>query len=203
MLLWQGNARNGNKRSGDARGNVEKEGRELDYLGYCFMRGNVRMRKSIKKNFARKAHRLKSEKRRREVLSSYKGWCKWGNCRHLWKTITNTEMSFAEKGITGRDKTKDGQEFYDIMQVKGDEIVNLPIKVLSFIPNIKTKHGPGRYAVKLIVDGHERKWITGSVTIISMLEQAKARGFLPSAEGISTTLRSRNLGGGVKDYVFD
>lgn len=188
-----------NRRKGDAKGNVVREGKILDYLGYCFMPGNVRMRKSIKQNFARKAKRIKNKKRRREVLASYWGWCKWGDCRHLWNVITNNDMSFADKGITGRSTTKDGQEFYDIMQVKGDDIINLPIKVVSFIPGIKTKHGPNRYAVKIVLNGEERKWITGSVTIKSMLDQAKAIDALP----IDTILRKRDLGGGMKDYIFE
>lgn len=190
-------------RKENAKGNVAREGRMLDYLGYCFMPGNVRMRKSIKQNFARKAKRIKNKKRRREVLASYWGWCKWGDCRHLWNVITDNDMSFADKGITGRNSTKDGKEFYDIMQVKGDDIVNLPIKVLSFIPGIKTKHGPNRYAVKILVNGEERKWITGSVTIKSMLDQAQEQGLLPSKEGIDTKLKKRDLGGGMKDYIFE
>lgn len=182
-----------------ANDNVARGTRMLDYLGYCFMPGVVRMRKSIKQNFARKAKRIKNKKRRREVLASYWGWCKWGDCRHLWNVITDNDMSFADKGITGRNVTKDGKEFYDIMQVKGDDIINLPIRVLSFIPGIKTKHGTDRYAVKISVNGEERKWITGSVTIKSMLEQAKSINALP----IDTILRKRDLGGGMKDYIFD
>ena len=175
----------------------------LDYLGYGFIPGCVRMRKSIKKNFARKAKRIKNKKRRKEVLASYWGWCKWGDCRHLWNTITDNDMSFADKGITGRSTTKDGEEFYDIPQVRGEDIINLPIKIKSFIPNIKTRHGPGRYAVKVLLNGEARKWITGSITIKSMLDQAKERGFLPSEEGIDTVLHKRDLGGGVKDYIFE
>ncbi len=178
---------------------MEKEGRELDYLGYCFMRGNVRMRKSIKKNFARKAHRLKSEKRRREVLSSYKGWCKWGNCRHLWKTITGTEMSFAEKGIAGRNQTKDGKRFFDIRQVKIMDILNVPIQVIDFEPGVNTCQGPERYAVKVIFEEKPVKFITNSITLKSQLDQAKAMNALP----IDTKLKKRDTGGNVRDYIFE
>lgn len=157
------------------------------------------MRKRIKQNFARKAKRIKNKGHRREVLSSYWGWCKWGDCRHLWKTITNNDMSFAEKGISGRNRTKDGQEFYDVKTVKADEIINVPITVVSFIPGVSTSQGPNRYVVKITVNGEDRKWITNSVTIKSMLDQAKEAGVLPQA----TVLRKRDLGGGMKDYIFD
>lgn len=187
------------QRRKDVNDNVARGARMLDYLGYCFTPGNVRMRKSIKQNFARKAKRIKNKKRRREVLASYWGWCKWADCRHLWNVITDNDMSFADKGITGRNITKDGKEFYDIMQVKADNIINIPIKVLSFIPGINTKHGPNRYAVKISINGEERKWITGSVTIKSMLDQAQNKDAFP----IDTVLRKRDLGGGMKDYIFD
>ncbi|UVV52688.1 hypothetical protein NXY15_24640 [Bacteroides thetaiotaomicron] len=42
-------------------------GRRINFLGYCFTKDNVRMRKSMKKNFARKVKRIKSRKRNREI----------------------------------------------------------------------------------------------------------------------------------------
>ena len=74
-------------------------GRRINFLGYCFTKDNVRMRKNMKKNFARKVKRIKSRKRNREIRASYWGWCKWGDCKNLWRTITNNDMSFADKGI--------------------------------------------------------------------------------------------------------
>ena len=48
-------------------------GRYIDFLGYNFYIDNVRMRKSMKKRFARKAKRTKSEVKRQQVLASYWG----------------------------------------------------------------------------------------------------------------------------------
>ena len=42
-------------------------GRRINFLGYCFTKDNVRMRKSMKKNFARKVKRIKS----RNVTARY------------------------------------------------------------------------------------------------------------------------------------
>lgn len=53
----------------------------------------------MKKNFARKVKRIKSRKRNREIRASYWGWCKWGDCKNLWRTITNNDMSFADRRI--------------------------------------------------------------------------------------------------------
>lgn len=68
------------------------------------------MRKNMKKNFARKVKRIKSRKRNREIRASYWGWCKWGDCKNLWITITNNDMSFADKGIKQSGRTKDGKK---------------------------------------------------------------------------------------------
>lgn len=36
-----------------------------------------------------------------------------------------------------------------------------------------------------------------------MLDQAQEQGLLPSKEGIDTKLKKRDLGGGMKDYIFE
>lgn len=112
-------------------------------------------------------------------------------------------MSFADKGITGRNATKDGQKFFDVSLVRADDIINVPITVVDFIPDVKTREGTGRYVVKIIYNGREHKFITNSFTLKSMLDQAVERRLLPSAEGIATVLRKRDIGCGKKDYIFD
>lgn len=183
----------------DANGRGATRGSAIDFLGYAFDRDKVFLRKRIKQTFARKVARIKSKKRRYAVMASYWGWCKWGDCRNLWNKITDKDMSFAEKGINGRNVTRDGQEFYDLMTVKADDIINVPITVISFISGVSTSQGPNRYVVKIAVNGQERKWITNSVTIKSMLDQAKEKDILPQ----TTVLRKRDLGNGRKDYIFD
>lgn len=188
----------------DANGNVVAvRGAPIDFLGYSFDHDKVLLRKRIKMAFARKAARIKSRKRRREVLASYWGWCKWGDCRNLWNKVTNKDMSFAEKGITGRNATNDGQKFFDVPIVRADDIINVPIKVTDFIPGVKTREGSGRYVVRIIHEGRECKFITNSFTLKSMLDQAAEKGILPMKEGFDTILRKRDLGCGKKDYKFD
>lgn len=187
----------------DAGGNVAVRGAPIDFLGYGFDRDKVLLRKRIKVAFARKVARIKSKKRRREVLASYRGWCKWGNCRNLWNKLTDNDMSFADKGITGRNATNDGQKFFDVPVVRADDIINVPIKIIDFIPGVKTREGSGRYVVKIMHEGKECKFITNSFTLKSMLDQAAEQGILPSAEGFDTVLRKRDIGCGKKDYKFD
>lgn len=188
-----------NRRKGDAKGSVVREGKMLDYLGYCFMPGNVRMRKSIKQNFARKAKRIKNKKRRREVLASYWGWCKWGDCRHLWNVITNNDMSFADHGINGRVETKDGKKFFDVEKVSLEEIVKDEITVLEYEEGVKTQYGPGRIVVKILHEGMEKKIITNSFTIKSMLRQASERNLFP----IQTKVLKKPIEKGKWDFYFE
>lgn len=163
------------KRNTEGKGRGVIAGRQIDFLGYCFSKDNVRMRKSIKKRFARKVKETTNEKRRKQVLASYWGWCKWGNCQHLWKVVTNNDMSFANKGIQCKSTTKDGKRFFRNQEIHAIDILNNPIIVIDFEPNITTTHGPGRYAVLLQKVGEEKvyKLVTNSISIKDVLDQAR------------------------------
>lgn len=108
-------------------------------------------------------------------------------------------MSFADIGISGRITTKDGQKFFDVKKVKIDSILNLPISVLDFETNVKTQHGPGRYAIKIMYDGKEVKIITNSFTLKNMLDQAREKNAFP----IDTVIKKRDIGGKFPDYYFE
>lgn len=163
-------------RKGNAgKGREDIDGRQIDFLGYCFTRDNIRMRKSIKKRFACKVKQVKNVERRKQVLASYWGWCKWGNCRHLWNVITNYDMSFANRGISGSTSMKDGKRYFRNREVRAFEILNNPIDVLDFETGIMTKHGPDRYAVLIRKQGENEicKLVTNSFSIKSVLDQAR------------------------------
>ncbi len=108
-------------------------------------------------------------------------------------------MSFAQLGISGRITTKDGQKFFDVTNVKIDSILNLPITVVDFETNIKTSHGTGRYAVKILYNGEERKFITNSFTLKNMLDQVRAMNALP----VDTIIKKKEIGGKFPDYYFE
>lgn len=195
-------------RKSAANGREAIAGRPIDFLGYCFSRENIRLRKSIKIRFARKAKSLKDPERKKQVLASYNGWCKWGRCRHLWKVITHNDMSFADKGITETSRTVDGKRFFRNREVRAMEILNIPIVVTDFEMNIQTKHGPGRYAVLLHKkdDTEILKMVTNSFSIKSVLDQAHEHDekypdnpILPC----ETVLRRRDLGNNKFDYYFE
>lgn len=185
-------------------------GRPIDFLGYCFTRENVRLRKSIKQRFARRMKTIRNPERRRQVLASYYGWCKWGKCAHLWNVITDdSDMSFAEKGISESMMTKDGKRFFKNREVKAMDILNRPIVVVDFEKDIKTKHGGGRYAVLLHLanESETLKMVTNSYSIKSVLDQAREHDEKhpdePPILPCETVLKRRDIGSGKYDYYFE
>lgn len=183
----------------------EARGRSISFLGYEFTHDNVRLRKRMKQTFARKVQKIKSKRRRQEVLASYWGWCKHGNCKNLWRTITNNDMSFTQVGIKRSNITKDGKQFFDVEEKKMLEIINVPITVVDFIAGIHTKIGEDRYALLIEMSGIQYKVITNSYKIKDVLQQARKK----EEEGTKVfpcqdvIIRRKQLRDNKSDYYFD
>lgn len=62
--------------------------RGIDFVGYVFYHTHTRLRKSIKKNFARKIAKGAS----RETIASYQGWAKHSNSKNLIKKLLPNEL---------------------------------------------------------------------------------------------------------------
>lgn len=184
----------------------EVVGRRIDYLGYVFSRENVRIRKSVKHNFALKVKRTSNETKLKQVKASYWGWCKWAKGRHLWRVVTDNDMSFADKGIKASGKTKDGKKYYQVKSVSITDILNVPIKVIDFETGITTSKGKDRYAVLYETASGERcKFVTSAFEIKNVLDQARQaeqRGqqIFPVENVI---IRKRAFGDGKSSYYFD
>ncbi len=188
-------------------------GRGIDFLGYVFSKEDVRLRKGIKKRFAAGMGRVKSRKRKRQILDSYKGWCEHGDCKNLWRKITGKKMGFADKGITMiSQRDRDGKRIFDVKQVPLTDIINMPLTVLDFESNIRTrdihdrsKQNMDKYVVMVqIKDGDRVKFITGSQSLKDVLDQCKA---MESAGTKifpveNVMIRKQDLGGGKSTYKF-
>ncbi len=194
--------------TGKGRGGIHGE-RSIDFLGYVFNGECVRMRKSTKHRFARQAKKSegKDTAKRKQMLASYWGWCKWGDCRHLWKVITNNDMSFAALGIKQSHRTIDGKRMFDVPEVKLMDILNTPVTIEDFEPGTKTKHGPDRYTVVFTDEqGRKSKFITNSYNIKDVLDQARqmekdtGRKIFPVENVI---IKRRPLGDGKSAYFFE
>ena len=180
-------------------------GRKIDFLGYQFTKEKTLLRKQMKKNFARKIKKIKSKKRRSEILASYHGWCKHGDCKHLWDVLTNNYMGFAKKGIKQSQRTKDGKKFFDVPPVRIMEILNVPITVIDFESNVKTKQGEDRVCVLIEINGVKKKFITNCFNLKDVLFQAselekKGEKIFPVDEVI---IRRKQLSEGKSAYYFD
>lgn len=58
-------------------------GRGIDFVGYVFFHTHTRLRKTIKKNFAKMLTRNKNT----QSIAAYKGWAKHCNSKHLLKKL--------------------------------------------------------------------------------------------------------------------
>jgi hypothetical protein len=99
---------------------------------------------------------------------------------------------FSDFGI----KADGDRKMFDCPQVSITDVVNCEIEVLDFIPNVKTKHGDGRYLIRYRREGKEGKFFSNSTNIKSALDQVKKEDF-----PFATTVRCTTFGSG-KIYQF-
>lgn len=188
-------------------------GRGIDFMGYVFSRRNIRMRKRTKQNFARKMHKVRSRRRRREVAASYYGIAKWGRCRHMWQSITHGQkMAFADFGIKTEQIVtgKDGKRMFDVPTVTVQSLAQNGggIIIHDFEAGLTIKDKPGKCSVLFSYpgnDGDRRKFITSSAKIIEKLSRARD---METAQGVKifpqeTRVREVRLNGGRYTYDID
>lgn len=101
--------------------------------------------------------------------------------------------SFAELGI----KPIDDKNIFNVPVISIEDVANVEIEVLDFEPNIKTKHGEGRYILKVKYDGIERKFFTNADPLKKALDQINKSDF-----PFKTTIKPQKFGGNKKTYQF-
>ncbi len=101
---------------------------------------------------------------------------------------------FSDLGITRVDDRK----IFNCPQASITDVVNCEIDVLDFIPDVKTKHGDGRYLIHFRYSNTqtEGKFFSNSTNIKSALNQVDEQDF-----PFSTIIRSTKCGNG-KIYQF-
>lgn len=120
----------------------------LDFLGYVIYPTHTKLRKRNKKNFARKMHRIKSLKRRRELTASFYGLCKHADCRNLFYRLTGVRMKdFKDLGI--KPRYADGKKRFKGNQVSIRDLVNTSIVVLDFETGVIPKFQKEEYEAKV------------------------------------------------------
>lgn len=144
------------------------EARGIDFLGYVFYHDHTRLRKNIKKSFARKmksAHGVS----RIQTLGSYKGWCMHGNCINLYKTITGMKL-FSELGVETDPAPMTGEK------IKINRILNKQVEVTDFELNTsKFNQEKCKRCLKLQIryEDELRVIFTGSTQLVNTIAKIK------------------------------
>ena len=169
----------------------------IDFLGYVIRPDYVKLRKCIKKKFARKMHKVKSKRRRRELIASFYGMAKHADCINLFYKLTGKQMkSFKDLNVSY--KPEDGKKRFSGEVVSIRTLVNLPIVVKDFELGIKTSEGEDRCIVSIEQNGGLKKFFTNSEEMKNILTQIQEMDGLP----FETTIKSETFGKGRTKYVF-
>lgn len=144
----------------------------LDYLGYVDFRSHSLIRKRTKQNAARKLAKVKSRKRRQEIIGSFKGMACHADCKHLFYNLTGQKMKkFNEMGVTYTPK--DGKKRFPGNATRLASIQNMEIEIHDYESDVKTSQGEGRYLVsfKYKQTGQWGKFFTASEEMKNILDQ--------------------------------
>lgn len=171
----------------------------VDFLGYVtYSPEHIRLWKRVKQDFARAFHRVKSRRRRQELIASFYGIAKHACCRHLFYKLTGKKMkSFKELNVAY--KPEDGKKRFPGTVVSIRELVNLPIIVKDFKTGIKTDQRDDRCIVSIEANGEAKKFFTNSEEMKNILAQVRE---MPDGFPFETTIKTETFGKGRTKYVF-
>lgn len=103
----------------------------IDALGYRIYPEVTRLRKRIKKNFAKKYKGIKSKRRRRELVASFYGQCKHASCNNLFYKLVGVMIrDFKELKI--KPKYGDNKKRFNGQRVSLKTLRNTQVVVLDF-----------------------------------------------------------------------
>lgn len=170
----------------------------LDYLGYVDYGDHSRLRKRTKQNAARKLAKVKSRKRRIQIIGSFKGMAKWGDCKNLYKSLTGQEMkSFKDLGL--KYVAEDGKKRFGGKQVSLRSLTNVHIKIVDYEKDVDTENGKRTVVSFMYDNGDMGKYFTADKQQLWYLEKIKEMGEIP----FDTTIISEVFGNGKVRYLFN
>lgn len=119
----------------------------IDFLGYKIYPDYTRVRKRNKKKAARRLHRIKSKRRRVEILASFYSLCKHADAKHLFYKVTGIRMadyqnlkSLAELGISSTPGVRrKGQKNFPCRELSLNQLVGSTLCILDFQTDVSTK----------------------------------------------------------------
>lgn len=172
----------------------------LNFLGFIHYGTHSLLRKRIKQKAARKLARVKSRKRRQEIIGSFKGMACHADCKHLFYKLTNQKMKkFSEMGVSYTPA--DGKKRFPGKTMRLGAIVNKTIEVHDFETGINTSQGEDRYVVSFRdkQTGDWGKFFTASEEMKNILDQISD---IEDGFPFETTIVSEVFDGGKVKYKF-
>ncbi|MFT0269749.1 RNA-directed DNA polymerase [Bacteroides thetaiotaomicron] len=172
----------------------------MDALGYVNFGDYSLLRKRTKQNAARNLAKVKSRKRRQEIIGSFKGMACHADCKHLFYILTNKKMKkFSEMGVTYTPA--DGKKRFPGKVMRLSDIVNIPIEIHDFETGIDTKEGEDRYLVSFRNPATQEwgKFFTASVEMKGILDQISD---IEDGFPFETVLKCEVFDGGKRKYNF-
>lgn len=144
----------------------------LDHLGYIQYEDFSQIRKRIKQKAARKLAKVKSRKRRQEIIGSFKGMACHADCKHLFYILTGKHMKkFSEMGVTYTPE--DGKKRFPGKVVRLSSLQNKEIEIHDYEKDVTTSQGDGRYLVSFREKktGEWAKFFTASEEMKQILDK--------------------------------
>ena len=175
----------------------------LDHLGYVHYGDHSFLRKRTKKNAARKLAKVKSRKRRQQIIGSFKGMAYHADCIHLFYILTGQHMKkFSDMGVVYTPE--DGKKRFPGKTMRLSALQNKVIEIHDYEKGIKTEHSKGdddRYIVSFR-DTQTKEWgkfFTASEEMKSILDQISD---IEDGFPFETTLVSEVFDGNKVKYKF-
>ena len=182
-------------------------GEGLDFLGFVIYPTHSRLRKRIKQNFARKLKKVRSRKRRQEIIGSIWGMAKHCESRHLMeKLLYPSELNRLKKkrmkdfaSLNVAYTPKDGKKRFGGGTTQLRQLVNVRIDVLDFERDVQTKFGL-RWLVQFrdTRNGSLSKFFTDCDEMKSNLDVLEQMGEIP----FSTVIAAEYFGDNKVKYKF-
>lgn len=169
----------------------------IDFLGFVYDGKKARLRKRTKQKSARKLHKVRSRKRRQEIIGSLKGMAKWGDCKHLYKKLTGKNMKeFKEIGL--QYVADDGKKRFGGRVVNQRDLTNIHVVIVDFETEIQTENGMRTLVSFQYDDGRLGKYFTADKQQLWLLQQLREMNELP----FGTIIKTETFGNGKLKYVF-
>jgi hypothetical protein len=144
----------------------------LNMVGFIHFENHSLLRKRIKQNAARKLAKVKSRRRRQEVIGSFKGMAVHADCKNLYFKLTHHHMKkFSEMGVTYTPA--DGKKRFPGKVMRLSALQNKELEIHDYESGMNTSHGEDRYLVSFrdARTGEWGKFFTSSEEMKNILDQ--------------------------------